>query len=108
MQDDLSVLMEGIREYLPDQNTIPLEKAISQVQDMHSSCANFADNLSGSLNKFRVCNSLFKCNLAKFVKENTFFRMQSIQFYGITKSDLTGCSILTTLFVMRSNSLWIF
>ena len=60
MQDDLSVLMEGIREYLPDQNTIPLEKAISQVQDMHSSCANFADNLSGSLNKFRVCNSLFK------------------------------------------------
>ena len=65
MQDDLSVLMEGIREYLPDQNTIPLEKAISQVQDMHSSCANFADNLSGSLNKFRVCKSVFKCNLGK-------------------------------------------
>ena len=46
--------MEGIREYLPEQNVMPLEKAISQVQDAHSSCANFADILVGALNKFRV------------------------------------------------------
>merc|ERR1719414_932864 len=59
--DDLSVLMEGIREYLPEQNVMPLEKAISQVQDAHSSCANFADNLIGSLNKFRdAVNSILR------------------------------------------------
>ena len=46
--------MEGIREYLPEQNVMPLENAISQVQDAHSSCANFPDILVGALNKFRV------------------------------------------------------
>ena len=95
-QDDLSVLMEGIREYLPEQNVMPLEKAISQVQDAHSSCANFADILVGALNKFRVKYYFLK--LFEFCCPTFLIlisRMQSILCFEITKSSLTGCSIST-------------
>ena len=55
LQDNLSVLMEGIRDYLPEQNEVALHKAISQVQSEHSSdAANFADILSLALYKFQV------------------------------------------------------
>ena len=47
--------MEGIRDYLPEQNVTPLDKAITQVQSEHSSdAANFADILSLALYKFQV------------------------------------------------------
>ena len=83
-QDDLSVLMEGIREYLPEQNVMPLEKAISQVQDAHSSCANFADILVGALNKFRVKNPHFHTvrNLHFLSKNSTLISRENCRFFG--------------------------
>lgn len=53
-KDDLSVLMEGIRDYLPEQNKAPLQKAISHVQAEHASDVggNFADFLSLAMYKF--------------------------------------------------------
>jgi hypothetical protein len=55
-KDHLNILMEGIRDYLPDPaNVVPLQSAISQVQSEHSSGAsNFADMLSLALYKFQV------------------------------------------------------
>ena len=58
--------MEGIRDYLPEQNVTPLDKAITQVQSEHSSdAANFADILSLALYKFQVTSKTMYDKLAK-------------------------------------------
>ena len=47
--------MQGIRDYLPEQNTAPLHKAILKVQEQHQSeQPNFSESLTLALYKFRV------------------------------------------------------
>jgi mitogen-activated protein kinase kinase kinase 5 len=76
-KENLIVLMEGIRDYLPEQNVTPLDKAITQVQSEHSSDAtNFADILSLALYKFQdAVNSIIRRHK---IKPHWMFAMDSI------------------------------
>ena len=55
--------MQGMRDYLPEQHTTPLHKAISKVQEQHQSEPNFSDSLTVALYKFQVSSSLYIQNL---------------------------------------------
>ena len=46
--------MQGMREYLPEQNIAPLHNAILKVQEQHQSEPNFSDSLTLALYKFQV------------------------------------------------------
>ena len=56
--------MQGIRDYLPEQNTAPLHKAILKVQEQHQSeQPNFSESLTLALYKFRVsCAQCENCD----------------------------------------------
>lgn len=50
--------MEGIRDYLPEQNLEPLSSAILKVQEEHSSVPGLCDTLTLALYKFQVLRIL--------------------------------------------------
>ena len=51
--------MQGMREYLPEQNIAPLHNAILKVQEQHQSEPNFSDSLTLALYKFQVSSSTY-------------------------------------------------
>ena len=51
--------MQGMREYLPEQNIAPLHNAILKVQEQHQSEPNFSDSLTLALYKFQVSSSIY-------------------------------------------------
>ena len=53
--------MQGMREYLPEQNIAPLHNAILKVQEQHQSEPNFSDSLTLALYKFQVSSSSYCC-----------------------------------------------
>ena len=53
--------MQGMREYLPEQNIAPLHNAILKVQEQHQSEPNFSDSLTLALYKFQVSFSSYCC-----------------------------------------------
>ena len=71
--------MQGIRDYLPDQNTAPLHKAILKVQEQHQSeQPNFSESLTLALYKFRV--SCTQCENSGNLLTYFIFRENDIVF----------------------------
>ena len=71
--------MQGIRDNLSEQNTAPLHKAISKVQEQHQSeQPNFSESLTLALYKFRVscaqCENYGNLLISFFGKMVLFFR----------------------------------
>ena len=59
--------MQGMREYLPEQNIAPLHNAILKVQEQHQSEPNFSDSLTLALYKFQVSSSIYSSYCCRYV-----------------------------------------
>lgn len=82
--------MQGIRDYLPDQNTVPLHKAILKVQEQHQSeQPNFSESLTLALYKFRdAVNSILR---RQNIKPHWMFALESL----VQKTIQIGVNFLT-------------
>jgi len=85
-KDHLNILMEGIRDYLPEPTNVePLQSAISQVQSEHSmDASNFADILSLALYKFQdAVNSIIRRHK---IKPHWMFALDSLVRNAVQQS----------------------